>query len=436
VIAQQEAQGTASRLYNALKTGDRATLQEVLDPGFVGHTTPGLPLGLGGTYEGPRAMGREFWGRIGQNYTLTAIPSKYSLLIDGSLLVEGIYEGQAIGGSELRAEFMHLITFKDRRISGLRQLTDSQLWAEALVGVDARSEKTSETVTKPDAPHDTSRKATQGSAARDVTIEGAREYERLTFASSNGLATVTLDRPAARNALDLVMAQELLQVAVRLAEDPNLRAVHLRANGRAFTVGGDIDVFSGPEPEELGGLLRTMTAPYHDALAILAQLSAPIVCEVNGAAAGGGLGLLYVSDIVIAGTSAKFASGFSALGLSGDGANSWYLPKLIGVRRAAEFYFEQRVLSATEAAEWGLITREVPDEELQREALDAALRIANGPTVALGKIRSLLHHSWGSSLPEQLVAESANLATTSRTKDAANAISSFINKQSPNFKGQ
>lgn len=415
--AQRQAQGRASNLYRALETGDRASLSELLHPDFVGHATPGLPLGLGGTYEGPRSMGRDFWGRIGKSYALKAMPAKYSFLSNGELLVEGDYVGKAIGGADFRAEFMHLIAFKDSRISGLRQLTDSQLWAQAL------ADEVPESSTAVGTPVVTA--ATSGDS-----------YETLLFEVSDGLATLTLNRPAARNAIDLVLAQELLQVAIRLTDDDSVRAVHIRGNGPVFTVGGDIKLFGATDPAELPGLLRTMTAPFHQALTMLSELRAPIICEVNGAAAGGGLGLIYVADIVIAGESAKFASGFSTLGLSGDGGNSWYLPKLIGVRRAASFYFEQKVLSAQEASEWGLITRAVPDEQLHGEALKAARQIAQGPTVALGKIRTLLHDSWGNSLPAQLVAESNNLAQSSNTSDAAHAVASFAKKQSPAFKGK
>lgn len=414
---QLQTQASARKLYSALESGDNLTLDELLHPDFVGETTAGLPLGLGGSYRGVQSMTRDFWWRIGAKYDLKAVPSSFSTTSTGTLLVEGFYEGRARGGHAFRAAFIHLFDFKDSRIVGLRQLTDSQAWAQAL-------------------PAATAFNSPEIIAAEVPADEPADGYKYLLFEMAEGLATITLNRPEARNAVNGALAEELLMVAMRLAEDATVRAVHIRAHGPAFTVGGDIDVFASTAHAELPRLLQTMTAPYHHALTLLSRLRAPIICEVQGAAAGGGLGLIYIADIVLAGESAKFAAGFAALGLSGDGGNSWYLPKLVGVRRAASFYLEQKVLSAEEACEWGMITRVVDDSQLQEQALMLAQRLAGGPTVALGNIRELLHESWTASLPAHLAAESSNLARSAATEDAIEAIASFTKKQQPTYKGK
>jgi 2-(1,2-epoxy-1,2-dihydrophenyl)acetyl-CoA isomerase len=160
------------------------------------------------------------------------------------------------------------------------------------------------------------------------------------------------------------------------------------------------------------------------------------VVAVHGSVAGGGLGLLYSADIALAAEGTKFATGFTKLGLSGDGGNSWFLPRLVGPRRAAEFYLEHRVLDAAEAADWGLVTRVVPADELQDQALDVVRKLAQGPTRAYGEIRRLLRDSWTATLPEQLAAETEAISRTGATGDASGAVSSFLARTTPIFQGE
>jgi 2-(1,2-epoxy-1,2-dihydrophenyl)acetyl-CoA isomerase len=322
------------------------------------------------------------------------------MLDDGRLLVRGRYTGKSNStGGRLDAEFVHVLSFADGRISGLEQLTDSDRWHQALAPVDG-------------------------------------ELETVQFTVTDGVGAIRLNRPAARNALNQTVADELYEVALRCAARRDLRALLITGNGPAFTVGGDISVFAEAGDGELPGLLRRMTTPYHDALRILSELDVPIVAAVHGAVAGGGLGLLYSADIALAAEGAKFATGFAALGLSGDGGNSWFLPRLVGPKRAAELYFEQRVLDAHEAAEWGLVSRVVPADVLQEQAESIARRLAGGPTRAYGEIRKLLRDSWSSTLPDQLSAESAAIARTADTADASRAIAAFLAKSTPTFEGR
>ncbi|GGN19927.1 hypothetical protein GCM10011578_050040 [Streptomyces fuscichromogenes] len=398
-MQRDEKEAVAAELYRALARSDRKRLDEILHPAFEGRTTEGLPLGLGGTYRGPDAMRREFWGRIARSYDARAEPAEYRHLDDGHLLVTGRYVGEARqGGGKLDAEFLHLLSFAERRITGLVQLTDSARWAAAL--------QTGQTL-----------------SALDLRV-------------ADGLAQIRLDRPHVRNAFDQTTADDLYEVAQRLAADPDVRAVLITGNGPALTVGGDIAVFADNAGAGLPGKLRRMISPYHEALRLLSRLDAPIVCAAHGAVAGGGLGLLYCADIVLAAEGTKFASGFTAIGLSGDGGNSWFLPRLVGPRRAAEFYLEQRVLDAHEAAEWGLVTRVLPAAELADEALAVARRLAAGPTRAHGEIRRLLRDSWSATLSEQLTAEGDAVARTAATSDASAAVAAFIDKRKPIFQGR
>ena len=241
---------------------------------------------------------------------------------------------------------------------------------------------------------------------------------------SEGLGVLRLNRPEARNALDPDVADDLHAAATRCAADPALRALLICAAGSHFTVGADIRVLARVGPEEL----RRVASRYHDMLQVLDALPVPVVAAVQGAVAGGGLGLMCVADIVLAADGTKFATGFAGLGLSGDGGSTWFLPRLVGVRRAAEMFLEQRVLDATEAADWGLITRVVPPGELHERAEQVARLLAAGPARALAELKTLLHRSPTSTLREQLIAEAEALVRTADTPDAVTAIQGFVTR--------
>jgi 2-(1,2-epoxy-1,2-dihydrophenyl)acetyl-CoA isomerase len=397
-VDRAAAEQLAKRLYRALATGDRDELDELLHPGFVGRTTEGLPLGLGGHYQGPDAMRREFWGRIGASFVARAEPVEFGSLDDGRLLVRGRYRGRTRDGvAALDAEFVHLLSFADGRIRELVQLTDSARWREVL-----------------DRP----------------------ASETVRFTVDDGLGEFRIDRAAVRNALNQQVADELYEAAVRCAADQDVRAVLISGAGPAFTVGGDLEEIGACAPDDLPSALRRMITPYHEALRILSQIRAPIVTAAHGAVAGGGLGLVCIADLAFAAEGTKFATGFGALGLSGDGGSSWFLPRLIGVRRAAQMYFEQRVLDARQAADWGLVTHVVAEDELEDRARAAARRLADGPTAAYAEMRRLLSGSWSATLPEQLAAETEAITRTAATADAQEGVAAFRTRSTPTFRGR
>ena len=252
----------------------------------------------------------------------------------------------------------------------------------------------------------------------------------------DGLAVLTINRPDARNAINEAMTNELLEIAVGLRQRTDLRALLVRAAGPAFTVGGDLGVFAGTDPATLPGLLHSMAGKYHRALTILANLDIPVVAAVHGAVAGGGLGLMNVADIVIAADDCKFAVAFGRLGLSGDGGASWFLPRLIGLRRTAQLYLQDAPFSAAEALEWGLLTMVVAPDQLETIATETARRLSSGPTIGLGEILQLLRRSADESLESQFDLERDALARTSGTADGYAAIRSFVEKTQPLFEGR
>lgn len=414
-LTRADAIALAERLYRALEGWNRVELDAILHPAFVGRTTEGLPAGLGGTFEGPVRMIDDFWAGIGRAYQARAVPGSF-LFDDGILLVRGRYVGSARTGRALDAAFTHVLTFADGRIDSLDQVTDSERWVQALQPTDA----VADTATDTDAP---APQPDQGAAPVLCDI-------------TDGLAVVTLNRPEQRGAMNQPVAAALRRIAVRLRSEPGLRAVLIRSNGPVFSVGGDVDVFASTPHPELPSVLSGMIADYHAFLAMLDALAVPVVAAARGAAAGGSLGLLHVADTVLLAEGTKIAAGFSGVGLSGDGGSTWFLPRLVGPKRAGEFYLEQRVLDAAEAVEWGIATRTVPEADLDAAALAVARRFAAGPTVAHGRQRTLLRRAWDRSFPDQLAHELTGIVDTSATGDAGRAIQDFLAKRRPTFEGR
>ena len=214
-----------------------------------------------------------------------------------------------------------------------------------------------------------------------------------------------------------------------------MRAVLLCADGPAFTVGGDLDHFTR-ERDRLAAALHDMIAPFHQTLARLGELPVPVVCAAQGAIAGGGLGLLWCADVVVLADDAKLATGFSRLGLAGDGGSSWALPRLVGLRRAQQLVLGGRVLDAAEALEWGLATEVVPRGELAARGREHAERLAAGPTVALGRLRALLRQSSATSWEDQLQAELEATVACGETTDAREGVVGFTARRAPVFTGR
>lgn len=258
--------------------------------------------------------------------------------------------------------------------------------------------------------------------------------ETVLFDVSDGVATLTLNRPDNANAMNLEMTKELLDVAIACDEDSAVRCLLVTATGPMFSAGGDMKAFI--TADDTGRLLKTMTTYLHAAISRMARMDAPVVIAVNGTAAGAGLSLAAAGDFTLAAESAKFSFRYTAGGLSPDGSSSYFVPRSLGLRRTMELMITNRVLTAHEAAEWGLINRAVADDTLLSEAETLARQLADGPTRAFGNVKRMLHATFSDTLESQMELEARLIADLTRTEDLAEGITAFIEKRPPEFKGR
>jgi 2-(1,2-epoxy-1,2-dihydrophenyl)acetyl-CoA isomerase len=250
------------------------------------------------------------------------------------------------------------------------------------------------------------------------------------------VAHLTLNRPEAANALNLEMAMALEGAALRCEEDPEIRAVLLTGAGKLFCGGGDLKSFAAQPAPELPGHLKRVTMYLHTAIQRFARMKAPLVIAVNGNAGGAGLSLALIGDITLAGESTRFTVAYTRVGLTPDGSSSYYLPRMVGLKRAMELMLTNRTVTAREAEAMGMITRVVADGDLHQQAAATAHELAQGPTQAFGGVKRLLYTSPNNPLYEQMEIETAMIAETSRTADAREGIAAFLGKRAAKFGGR
>jgi 2-(1,2-epoxy-1,2-dihydrophenyl)acetyl-CoA isomerase len=248
----------------------------------------------------------------------------------------------------------------------------------------------------------------------------------------DGIAHLTLNRPGAANGIDADLARDLLSAVTAITLDERVRVVLLSGNGARFCGGGDVKGFADAG-DALPSLIRSLIPSLHTAISLLVRGDAPVVAAVHGSAAGAGLGLVGASDLVVAAESTKFVMAYTGVGLTPDGSSSWFVPRLVGVRRALELTLTNRVLSATEALEWGLVTSVVPDDDVQRSAEELASRLARGPRRALAAAKRLVHTSLEDTLETHLAREAEAIVAASADAESVEGIRAFVEKRTPQF---
>ena len=259
-------------------------------------------------------------------------------------------------------------------------------------------------------------------------------YQTILFEVSDAVARITLNRPTVANALNGQMSRDLFDVSNRCDEDPGIRAVVLTGAGSLFCGGGDLQEFDGSD--DLASTIKRTVSYLHGAISRFARMDAPIIGAINGTAGGAGMSFVCMCDMAIAAESAKFTMAYTGGGLTPDGSSTYYLPRLIGLRRALDLTLTNRRLTATEALEWGLINQICPDDQVLDKATQLATRLAAGPTLAYGTSKRLLRLSMTESLETQMENEARAIANSTRTEDAKEGIAAFLEKRAPQFKGK
>jgi 2-(1,2-epoxy-1,2-dihydrophenyl)acetyl-CoA isomerase len=261
-------------------------------------------------------------------------------------------------------------------------------------------------------------------------------YENILFDITGGIAKLTLNRPDKLNSFTQAMHLEVRDALGRLKADPSVRVLVLTGAGRGFCAGQDLSdraVEPGGKGVDLGESVEKFYAPL---VLELRNLPMPVICAVNGVAAGAGANLALACDIVIAGKSASFIEAFCKLGLIPDTGGTWHLPRLIGLARATGLAMLGEKLTADRAEEWGLIWKSVPDEVLMTEAMAMAAHFATAPTKGLAYTKKALQASYGNTLQEQLQMEAGMMRELGYTHDYREGVQAFMEKRTPEFKGE
>ncbi|MGA7815991.1 enoyl-CoA hydratase-related protein [Caballeronia sp.] len=257
--------------------------------------------------------------------------------------------------------------------------------------------------------------------------------ESVLYHASEGVATITLNRPEVLNALSRDMLESLREAVERAAQDATVRAVVLTGAGRGFSSGSDLGGGMPADPViDLGDSLRERLNPI---ILALRSMPKPIITAVNGVAAGGGMGIALAGDAVLAGKSASFLQAFSRIGLVPDCGSTYFLPRYVGDMRARALAILAEKIDADEAQRIGMVWKVYPDDALQADAARMAKHLANMPTMAYGLTKQALNASGGNDLATQLEWEAALQSRAGRTEDFREGVNAFVGKRSPQFKG-
>ncbi len=263
--------------------------------------------------------------------------------------------------------------------------------------------------------------------------------DHITLDIQGAVATITFNRPETRNALSQEMRTGLGDFATQVELDPKVRCLVLRGAGGNFMAGGDIKGFKArqelPPAQRKAEILKGIHG-LHFAIYRLRRMPKPVLASVEGAAAGAGVALVAACDLAIAAADSFFILAYANIGLSPDGSSTYFLPRIMGMKKAAELTLLPERFDAETARGYGLINRVAPAGKLEEETAKLAERLANGPTVAYGRAKALLESSLNTTLETQLELEGLAIAECMTTEDHAEGVTAFLEKRTPTFKGR
>ena len=263
------------------------------------------------------------------------------------------------------------------------------------------------------------------------------DYTTIRFEVHDQIATIRLNRPDNANALNIDMSRELMQAAIQCSEDAAIRAVLLTGTGRMFCAGGDLKSFAAHgRGAPLASHLKEVTIYLHSAVSRFLRMDPPLIGVINGVAAGAGMSMACACDLVLAAESSRFTMAYTRAGLTPDGSSTYFLSRAVGMKRATELVLTNRMLSAQEAYEWGIVNQVVPDAELMSRANELAASLAAGATGAFGAAKRLLHNGWTETVETQMELEAQAIAARAHTADGDEGITAFLEKRAPNFSGK
>jgi 2-(1,2-epoxy-1,2-dihydrophenyl)acetyl-CoA isomerase len=260
-------------------------------------------------------------------------------------------------------------------------------------------------------------------------------YETILYEKAEGIATITMNRPERLNALDVRLGEELLRALKESGADGEVRAIVLAGAGRAFSAGGDVKAFS----ETLDNAVpyfEQLISRLHPGIFEIRRSPKPVIARVHGFASGAAMSLTMACDMVVAAESARFNIAYGKVGLSPDGGSSYFLPRLVGPRKALEIFFTADFIDAKEAAGLGLVNLVVPDAELEKATRELALRLARGPAFALAMTKELVNRSLAETLEGQLDNEQEFILRAVTTEDFKEGVRAFVEKREPKFQGE
>lgn len=260
------------------------------------------------------------------------------------------------------------------------------------------------------------------------------EYKTIALIQKEGVATVTMNRPEALNALGPTLVEELLDCFTRLSLDPGVKVVILTGRGRAFSSGGDLRAMK--ESEHLDFLLKSLAQVLHNVVATIRRMKKPVIAAINGVTAGGAFPLALACDIVIASEEARFNLAYANIGLCPDGGSTHLVARLLGWQRVCYLTFTGEFIDARKGQEWGFVNQVVKPEELMPTAEALASRLASGPTLALARAKELLNHSLSQGLETQMEEERDGVSTMAATADFQEGLAAFFEKRRPRFQGR